>query len=530
MPRRGLVVLISDLFYAPDEVFSGLDHLQFHGHDLLVFHVLDPIEHGLPLDGQVRFHDLETGEDVITQVEEIRAAYAAAVASWCGELDRGSVGRGIDRVALTSDHAPGSGPVRLPDETRRDVLTRLRGAITVASGLGLIHPGFLAAGLAVAVPIVIHLLLRQKARQVEIGSLHFLQGGPPRPGSPPQAAALDPAGPPRGRCGPARCPLHPAPTGARSSPARIRARSSCSSIAPPAWEPGGKGRPRGTWPGSEPGRSFTRFPAGTALHLGYFDANGVTPASPGDLDASGSVNLAATDFGPALSWARDLALAAGKTHCRVYLLSDLQRSGIRRPLENPLPEKRDRSPSWTSVVRSLATWPWATSRPSKPSFVREPPSPSRHGSSTQARSPRVRSASRSRWMASRPSSRRSIWSLTRGGSCDFSRGSNNRASTTEPSASSERTIFRPTIVAGSPSRRGAPTGSSWLMAIPVRPSTPTRPTTWRPPSGSACPPQDLPPDGAPPTDGEGTKVPTPYDPVRLDSGGAGRIRTPRSPT
>src|SRR3954447_23191897 len=71
--------------------------------------------------------------------------------------------------------APGSGPVRLPDQTRRDVLTRLQGAITVASGLGLIHPGFLAAGLAVAVPIVIHLLLRQKARQVDIGSLHFLR-------------------------------------------------------------------------------------------------------------------------------------------------------------------------------------------------------------------------------------------------------------------------------------------------------------------------------------------------------------------
>ena len=44
MPRRGLVVLISDLFFAPDEVFSGLDHLPFHGHDLLVFHVLDPLE------------------------------------------------------------------------------------------------------------------------------------------------------------------------------------------------------------------------------------------------------------------------------------------------------------------------------------------------------------------------------------------------------------------------------------------------------------------------------------------------------
>ena len=47
MPRRGLVVLISDLFFPTEDVFSGLDHLLFHGHDLIVFHVLDPLEHAL---------------------------------------------------------------------------------------------------------------------------------------------------------------------------------------------------------------------------------------------------------------------------------------------------------------------------------------------------------------------------------------------------------------------------------------------------------------------------------------------------
>ena len=35
MPRRGLVVLVSDLFYPPEELFSGLDHFRFLGHDLL---------------------------------------------------------------------------------------------------------------------------------------------------------------------------------------------------------------------------------------------------------------------------------------------------------------------------------------------------------------------------------------------------------------------------------------------------------------------------------------------------------------
>ncbi len=103
MPRRGLVVLISDLFYAPEAIFSGLDHLLFHGHDVLVFHVLDPLEERLPLQGQVRFHDLETGEELSTHVDEIRSVYTRAVASWIAELDQGSRSRGIDLVSLTTD-------------------------------------------------------------------------------------------------------------------------------------------------------------------------------------------------------------------------------------------------------------------------------------------------------------------------------------------------------------------------------------------------------------------------------------------
>jgi hypothetical protein len=65
--------------------------------------VLDPVEHRLPLDGQVRFHDLETGEELTTQVEEIRRRYTAAIADWETELDAGCRGRDIDRVTMTTD-------------------------------------------------------------------------------------------------------------------------------------------------------------------------------------------------------------------------------------------------------------------------------------------------------------------------------------------------------------------------------------------------------------------------------------------
>ncbi len=103
MPRRGLVVLVSDLFFETEEVFSGLDHFRFHGHDLVVFLVLDPLEYRLPLEGQVRFCDLETGDELTTQVDEIRAGYTAAIAAWQSELDAGCRGREIDRVAMTTD-------------------------------------------------------------------------------------------------------------------------------------------------------------------------------------------------------------------------------------------------------------------------------------------------------------------------------------------------------------------------------------------------------------------------------------------
>jgi uncharacterized protein (DUF58 family) len=103
MPRRGLVVVISDLFYEPGEVFAGLDHFRFQGHDVLLFHVLDPLERNLPLEGAVRFHDLETGQEVVAQAQEVRPAYERAVGRWLHELEEGCRTRDVELVPLTSD-------------------------------------------------------------------------------------------------------------------------------------------------------------------------------------------------------------------------------------------------------------------------------------------------------------------------------------------------------------------------------------------------------------------------------------------
>ncbi len=103
MPRRGLVVLVSDLFYDAAELFDGLDHFRYQGHDVLLFQVLDPVERWLPVEGSVRFHDLETGEELVTEADAIRPAYQAAVGRWLVELEQGCRTRELDRVELTTD-------------------------------------------------------------------------------------------------------------------------------------------------------------------------------------------------------------------------------------------------------------------------------------------------------------------------------------------------------------------------------------------------------------------------------------------
>jgi len=103
IPRRGMVVLVSDLFYEPEELFAALDHLRFQGHDVLIFQVLDPLERNMPVGGAVRFKDLETGAELTTQADEIRPAYQAAVDRWLADLDHGCRIRDVDRTVLTTD-------------------------------------------------------------------------------------------------------------------------------------------------------------------------------------------------------------------------------------------------------------------------------------------------------------------------------------------------------------------------------------------------------------------------------------------
>jgi len=73
--RRGLIIVLSDLFDDPDSLLSGLKHFRHRNHEVVVFHILDPRERDLNFDRETRFVDLETGSQIATEPWHIAPAY-----------------------------------------------------------------------------------------------------------------------------------------------------------------------------------------------------------------------------------------------------------------------------------------------------------------------------------------------------------------------------------------------------------------------------------------------------------------------
>lgn len=75
LTKRGMVVLISDLFDDPELVIKGLKHFRFRGSDVLVFHVLDADEIRFPFERATRFEDLENQDEVLAVPALVRDHY-----------------------------------------------------------------------------------------------------------------------------------------------------------------------------------------------------------------------------------------------------------------------------------------------------------------------------------------------------------------------------------------------------------------------------------------------------------------------
>ena len=109
--RRGLVVLISDLLVDPEATRLALRFLRHRGHEVLVFHIMDPGELELPAVGDARFVDPETNDELPIAVADMRKEYRDAVQHAIREWREALVPLGID-YNLLETHQPMARPLR----------------------------------------------------------------------------------------------------------------------------------------------------------------------------------------------------------------------------------------------------------------------------------------------------------------------------------------------------------------------------------------------------------------------------------
>ncbi len=100
--KRGLIILISDLFDDPENIISGLKHFRYRGHEVIVFHTLDPQELMLDFKQHTRFRDMETGEEIITQPWHIQKDYQNNMKSYCDYFKSNFRTNHIDYVTLNT--------------------------------------------------------------------------------------------------------------------------------------------------------------------------------------------------------------------------------------------------------------------------------------------------------------------------------------------------------------------------------------------------------------------------------------------
>ena len=101
--KRGLIILISDLFDETENIINGLKHFRHNKQEIIVFHVMDRKELNFDFSNRTKFKDMETDEQITTEPWKIRKIYQQAIQSYQDELRLRCREQKIDYVPLFTD-------------------------------------------------------------------------------------------------------------------------------------------------------------------------------------------------------------------------------------------------------------------------------------------------------------------------------------------------------------------------------------------------------------------------------------------
>ncbi len=88
IPQRGLVVIISDCFDAPEDIVKAFHHFKYRNHELVLIHLMAEEELTFPFAGSQEFQDLEGGAARLkVDPRAVRSAYLERVRQHVAQLE-----------------------------------------------------------------------------------------------------------------------------------------------------------------------------------------------------------------------------------------------------------------------------------------------------------------------------------------------------------------------------------------------------------------------------------------------------------
>jgi uncharacterized protein (DUF58 family) len=106
--RRSLILLFSDLLDAPEALAGRLRQLRGRGHDVVVFHLLDPDEIELPMDDLTHFEGMEPEDAraLLCDPRELRVAFRRESEAFRARWRDASVEARVEHQLATTDTPP----------------------------------------------------------------------------------------------------------------------------------------------------------------------------------------------------------------------------------------------------------------------------------------------------------------------------------------------------------------------------------------------------------------------------------------
>jgi uncharacterized protein (DUF58 family) len=107
-PKRGLMVLISDLLGAEESSLKGIETLRKAGHDVMVIHVLDDDELDFPFADPTRFEGLESLDHLTCNPRSLREGYLESLERFLDHIRRTCAAAKSDYLLVRTSDSPGA--------------------------------------------------------------------------------------------------------------------------------------------------------------------------------------------------------------------------------------------------------------------------------------------------------------------------------------------------------------------------------------------------------------------------------------